>query len=150
MIVWDKGGGGLGANYSNAYELIGFFHNSPTQKALGQKKSGARPVHQANILRFNRVTGPERQHNAAKPVGLISEILMNSSEKGEIVADYFTGSGSTLIACEKTGRIFYGMEIGPKYCDITVSRWCNFTGKDEVKINGKTVSWVDHRVQKAA
>jgi hypothetical protein len=54
---------------------------------------------------------------------------MNSSKAGDIVADFFGGSGSTLIACEKTGRLCHMLEIDPKYVDVIVTRWMQFTGK---------------------
>jgi len=68
-------------------------------------------------------------HPTMKPVELIMRAISNSSRKTEIVLDTFMGSGSTLIACEKTGRICYGMEIDPHYCDVIVKRWQEFTGQ---------------------
>ena len=59
---------------------------------------------------------------------LIERAIENSSQVGDIVLDLFLGSGSTLIACERTGRVCYGMEIDPHYCDIVVMRWEAFTG----------------------
>jgi DNA modification methylase len=76
-------------------------------------------------------------HPTMKPVELILRALRNSSKAGDIVVDLFGGSGSTLIACEKIGRSAYLMEIDPAYCDVTVKRWENFTGKKAEKIDGK-------------
>ena len=70
-----------------------------------------------------------------KPVELIENAILNSTEKDMLVIDYFLGSGSTLIACEKTGRRCFGMEISPKYVDIAVKRWEEFTGKTAEKID---------------
>jgi DNA modification methylase len=67
-------------------------------------------------------------HSCEKPVGLIEDIL-NTYHKNGVVLDLFGGSGSTLIACEKTGRINRSMELDPKYCDVIVQRWQEFTGK---------------------
>jgi DNA modification methylase len=58
-----------------------------------------------------------------KPIGLCKEAIINSSRKGDIVMDLFLGSGSTLIAAEKTGRVCYGAELDPKYIDVIVARW---------------------------
>ena len=70
-----------------------------------------------------------------KPVELVEYCMGNSSTKGQIVLDSFLGSGSTLIAAEKTGRKCYGMELDPKYCDVIVKRWEDFTGQKASKEN---------------
>jgi DNA modification methylase len=71
-------------------------------------------------------------HPTQKPVELPERAINNSSQKGQIVLDLFGGSGSTLIACEKTGRKARLMELDPKYCDVIVKRWEDFTGKKAV------------------
>jgi DNA modification methylase len=68
-------------------------------------------------------------HPTTKPVELLERALLNSSNHGVIVFEPFCGSGSTLIACEKTGRRCNAMELDPKYCDVIVKRWEDFTGK---------------------
>ena len=68
-------------------------------------------------------------HPTTKPVELLERALLNSSNHGVIVFEPFGGSGSTLIACEKTGRRCNAMELDPKYCDVIVKRWEDFTGK---------------------
>jgi DNA modification methylase len=68
-------------------------------------------------------------HPTMKPVVLVENAILNSSEKNDIVFDVFGGSGSTLIACEKTGRICHMAELAPGYCDVIVKRWEDFTGK---------------------
>ena len=68
-------------------------------------------------------------HPTTKPIELINKAIKNSSKKNEIVLDIFLGSGSTLIACEKTNRICYGMELDTKYCDVIIERWEQFTGQ---------------------
>ena len=64
-----------------------------------------------------------------KPIELIARALRNSSKPGDVILDPFGGSGSTLIACEQLGRSCYTMELDPRYCDVIVERWQNFTGK---------------------
>lgn len=64
-----------------------------------------------------------------KPIKLIARFIVNSSRKGDPVADIFGGSGSTLIACEQLGRKCYMMEFDPHYCDVIIDRWQKFTGK---------------------
>jgi DNA modification methylase len=67
-----------------------------------------------------------------KPVELIERAVLNSSRRGETVLDPFAGSGSTLIACEKTGRRARLMEIEPCYCDVIIRRWEEFTGQEAI------------------
>ena len=68
-------------------------------------------------------------HPTMKPIELISNAILNSSEKNDIILDLFGGSGSTLIACEQTNRICYMMEIDPHYIDVIIERWENLTGE---------------------
>ena len=64
-----------------------------------------------------------------KPLALIERAIENSSEASDTVLDLFLGSGSMLIACERTGRSCYGMEIDPHYCAVAIARWESFTGQ---------------------
>jgi DNA modification methylase len=68
-------------------------------------------------------------HPTTKPVELLERAVLNSSNKGALVFEPFGGSGSLLIACEKTGRVSCNMELDPKYCDVIITRWENFTGQ---------------------
>jgi len=86
-------------------------------------------------------------HPTQKPIQLIEKALMNSSRIGELVIDFFGGSGSLMIACEKTKRNSCTMELDPFFTDIIIQRWCNYTGKSNVKINGKEVNWLKTRKQ---
>jgi DNA modification methylase len=80
-----------------------------------------------------------RQHPTMKPVELIERALRNSSKAGDIIADYFGGSGSTLIACERCERSTRLMEIDPRYSDVVVQRWQDYTGKSaRLNEDGKT------------
>ena len=74
-------------------------------------------------------------HPTMKPVKLIARQVKNSSRIGEKVLDLFGGSGTTLITCEQLGRINYTMEYDPKYVDVIIQRWEQFTGKKAVKLN---------------
>ena len=68
-------------------------------------------------------------HPTMKPIDLIVKAIKNSSKNKQIILDTFLGSGSTLIACEKTKRVCYGMELDPHYCDVIINRWEQYTGK---------------------
>lgn len=73
-------------------------------------------------------------HPTMKPIKLISKFILNSSKEGDIVGDIFGGSGSTLIACEQLHRKCRMMELDPKYVDVIIKRWEDFTGKKAVKV----------------
>ena len=72
-----------------------------------------------------------------KPLELVERAIENSSRAGDVVLDLFLGSGSTLIASERTGRVCYGLEIDPHYCQIVIARWEAFTGEKARKISRK-------------
>jgi DNA modification methylase len=71
-----------------------------------------------------------------KPLELVERCLENSSQPGDLVLDLFLGSGTTLVACERTGRACLGLEIDPHYCQIAIARWEAFTG-DQAKKDSK-------------
>ena len=90
---------------------------------------------------YNGLIGKEKErlHPTQKPVGLFVDLLNEYAKGGQIVCDPFLGSGTTIIACEKTNRICYGMEISPAYVDVAITRWQNFTGRQAVHAEtGKT------------
>ena len=71
-------------------------------------------------------------HPTVKPVALISDALRDVTKRGDVVIDTFLGSGSTLIAAQETGRLCCGVELDPRYVDVTVRRWQTVTGLDAV------------------
>lgn len=96
--------------------------------------------HQRRLLRgmwagfMGDIEASKRQHPTQKPTKILVEILQEYSADGDIIIDIFLGSGSTLIATEKTGRICYGMELDPKYIDVIIARWEDYTGNKAEKI----------------
>jgi len=92
-----------------------------------------------NVWHFGRTTGKEREmaggHATPKPLKLCARAIKSSSREGEKVLDVFGGSGSTLIACEQLNRSAYLMELEPKWVDVIINRWEEFTGKKAVKIS---------------
>jgi site-specific DNA-methyltransferase (adenine-specific) len=94
---------------------------------------------QTTILEFDK---PSRngEHPTMKPVALFEYQLLNNTKGGDIVLDSFGGSGTTMIAAEKNGRVGYLMELDPKYCDVIVKRWEDFTGKTAELIPNTTDS----------
>jgi DNA modification methylase len=90
-----------------------------------------------DVWDYPRVIGEERLgHATPKPVAMIERCIRSSSEENAIVIEPFLGSGTTLIAAEKTNRKCYGMEISPKYCDVIIQRWENATGQKAVLDEG--------------
>lgn len=87
-----------------------------------------------DVLRENKPLKNDL-HPTMKPIRLLAKLILNSSNEGDAVMDLFGGSGSTLIACEQTGRRCFTMELDPKYCDVIIHRWENFTGQKAVLLN---------------
>ena len=92
------------------------------------------PQNLTDIWKVSRDRAKDYDHPTQKPVEIIQRAITNSSEKEYTILDLFLGSGSTLIAAEKTGRICYGMEIDPKYVDVIIQRWQDYTNKKAVKL----------------
>lgn len=131
MIVWDKVHMGMGMFYRNTHELIICgYPRLEKIKMRGKKTYGA--VSDANVWSIQRES--QKQHTAQKPIELAKRAIGNSSSKGEVVLDLFGGSGTTLIACEDLARKCRMMEMEPKYCDVIVKRWEDFTGNTAVCI----------------
>ena len=93
-----------------------------------------------NVWHFSKTSGEEREsaggHATPKPIALCSRAIKSSSRENENVLDVFGGSGSTLIACEQLKRNAYLMELEPKWVDVIINRWEQFTGKKAVLLNG--------------
>ena len=95
----------------------------------GWREGAAHPWHsdrsQTTVMEFDK---PKKNdlHPTMKPVEMLVYLLKNSSKRGDLVMDTFGGSGSTLIACEQTGRACRTMELDPKYCDVIRRRWAEF------------------------
>jgi DNA modification methylase len=125
-IVWDKKSIGLGnSNYRPQHEFI-FYCGG---QWYGDKS-------ESDVWHMSRGATGKYVHPTQKPVELVERALSNSSKAGDVVIDCFGGSGSTLIACEKNNRHSRLMELDPKYCDVIIKRWQDFSGK--VAIHAET------------
>lgn len=129
LIVWDKKSLGLGANYRSQHEFILFYGK------LSHRN-------ETNVWSMKRDSTSEYVHPTQKPVELIVRAITNSSSESQLIFDAFLGSGSTLIAAQKTKRTCYGIELDPKYVDVIVSRYCKYAGKNTIKKNGEEIEWV--------
>tara|TARA_A100001011_G_scaffold305777_1_gene320474 strand:- start:1847 stop:3100 length:1254 start_codon:yes stop_codon:yes gene_type:complete len=122
-IVWDKKSIGLGmANYRPQHEFIFY--------CKGGQWYGSK--NQSDIWSMSRGNTSAYVHPTQKPVELIQIAINNSSKKGDLVLDVFAGSGSTIIACESIGRRAMLVDLDPKYCDVIIQRWQNYTGNNAV------------------
>lgn len=83
----------------------------------------------------------KRVHPTQKPIMTLEKMIGDFTDEGSTIFDGFLGSGSTLIASEKTGRICYGMELDPRYVDVIVQRYVDFTGNATIKKNGQEIIW---------
>lgn len=122
MVIWFKGGGGIGdlkKTFSTDYEMALVFNRGAE---LCGKRIGS-------VWKVGKDGATEYAHPTQKPVALAEEAIDKTAKPGATVLDLFGGSGSTLIACEKTGRHARLMELDPKYVDVIVRRWQEFTGK---------------------
>jgi len=126
-------------HYTWQYEPI-LYLSKGTPKFYGQKNH----PNVIEVASYNSFAGRKDDHGNAvnralhpnqKPVELIVKVIENSSKKNQIVADFFGGSGSTLIACEKTARRARIIELDPIYCDVIVKRWETYTGQEAKKQN---------------
>lgn len=132
FIIWAKNTFTLGrSDYQRQYEPILYGW------AEGQKHYWCGDRNQSDIWNYNKPNVNDL-HPTMKPVELVCRAIENSSKSRDIVLDCFGGSGSTLIACEKLNRSARLIELDPKYCDVIVKRWQEFTGKDAVSSDGKT------------
>lgn len=149
LCVWNKSNGGMGSLYRSKHELVLVLKKgtAPHTNCIelgrhGRYRSNVWDFAGINSFGSNRMAGLE-SHPTVKPVALVAEAIRDVSRHGEIVVDAFVGSGTTILAAERTGRIGYGIEIEPKYVDVTVSRWEALTGKAAVlEGSGKTFSEV--------
>ena len=129
MIIWDKGGGGIGDlehTFLTDFEIILCSNNSAkiTGKRIG------------SVWSIPKDNANDYVHATQKPVRLSATAIENTTNDDGIVLDVFGGSGSTLIACEQLNRTCYMMELDPKYCDVIIKRWETLTGEKAVLING--------------
>jgi DNA modification methylase len=133
VIVWDKKNAGLGyMAYRRQTEFILFIKGGPFKKG---------DTTDFDLWSIGRDNASDYVHGTQKPVAVPVRAILNSSKMDDSVLDLFLGSGSTLIAAQKTGRICFGMELDPKYVDVIVQRYVDYTGNTEIIRNGEKITW---------
>ena len=129
VIVWDKKQPGLGyMAYRRQCEFILFIKGKPFKKG---------DTTDFDLWSISRDDATTYVHGTQKPIKVPARAITNSSKAEDVVLDYFGGSGSTLIACEQLNRKCRMMEYDPKYIDVIIARWEQFTGQKAVLLNGQ-------------
>jgi DNA modification methylase len=137
LCVWTKDNPGMGSLYRSQHELVFVFKHGrePHRNHIQLGRYGR---NRSNVWSYPGVNSFSRSgsegnllalHPTVKPVALVADALRDCSSRGEIVLDAFLGSGTTLIAAERTGRICHGLELDPLYVDTAVRRWQALTGQ---------------------
>jgi hypothetical protein len=138
LCVWNKSNGGMGSLYRSQHELIGVYRvgNAPH---LNNVELGKHYRYRTNVWSYagQNAFGAKRDeelslHPTVKPIPLIADALLDVTSRGDHVLDGFLGSGSTLLAAEQIGRIAYGIEIDPRYIEVTLQRWLALTGEESI------------------
>ena len=140
LCVWVKDNGGMGSLYRSRHELIFVFRNSESSHR-NNIQLGRFGRNRTNVWEYPGVSTLSKQgdegnllalHPTVKPVALVADALLDCSAPKEIVLDPFLGSGTTLLAAEKTGRVCRAIELSPKYVDTAIRRWQNRTGQKAI------------------
>ncbi len=141
QCVWAKTNAGMGSLYRSQIEHVAVFKWG-TGKHVNNVELGRHGRNRSNLWSYPGMNSFGRGRDAAlkmhptlKPVGLIADIILDASRRGDIVLDPFLGSGSTLIAAHRTGRRGYGVELDPLYVDAALDRFSAVLGVDPIRIN---------------
>ena len=141
LCVWVKNNGGQGSFFRSRHELV-FVFRSGKSRSRNNIQLGKYGRYRTNVWEYPAVRGLSQQqsdegnllalHPTVKPVALVADAILDCSAPGNLVLDSFLGSGSTLMAAQRTGRICHGIEIDPVYVDVAIRRWQNYTGETAV------------------
>src|SRR5258708_7325685 len=138
LCVWAKDNGGMGSLYRSQHELVFVFKNGEVAHR-NNVMLGVHGRNRCNVWNYPCATSFARSgdegnllasHPTVKPVALVADAIMDASARRSIVLDGFLGSGTTVIAAERTGRRCFGLELDPLYVDTVVRRWQTFTRND--------------------
>jgi DNA modification methylase len=134
LCVWNKSNAGMGSLYRSKHELI-FVYRVGTAQHFNAVELGKHGRNRTNVWDYasvNSMAGSRREdlalHPTVKPTALVADAIQDVTRRGELVLDIFLGSGTTLIAAERTGRRCRGIDIDPAYVDVAIARWAAMTG----------------------
>lgn len=140
ICVWVKDKGGMGSLYRSQHELVLVFKNGKGSHR-NNVELGKHGRYRTNVWQYAGANTLSRQghegdllsmHPTVKPMNLVADAILDCSARSEIVLDPFLGSGTTLLASERTGRICYGVELSPTYVDLAITRWQAMTGQEAI------------------
>lgn len=139
LCVWSKDRGGMGSFYRSQHELVLVFQQ-PGAKHTNNIQLGKHGVNRTNVWAYPSAASSRngregdllKSHPTPKIVEMIGDAMLDCTVRGEIVVDTFLGSGTSLIAAERTGRTCFGMDLDPLYVDLTIRRWQAWTGDKAV------------------
>jgi len=141
LVVWNKSNAGQGSFYRSQHELIAVFRvgelahrNNIELGRFGRNRSNVWTYAGANTFGKGRMEAIA-SHPTVKPVALVADALLDCTARGEVVLDQFAGSGTTILAAEKVGRVAYGIEFEPRYVDVAINRWQRFTKLEAVLVD---------------
>jgi DNA modification methylase len=147
LCVWAKDNAGMGSLYRSQHELILVFKHG-TDAHVNNIQLGVYGRNRSNVWNYAGVNSFARStdegnllalHPTVKPLALVADVLMDASDRHDVVLDPFLGSGTTLIAAEKTGRVARAIEIDPRYVDVAIRRWQRWTGQVAIHVEtGRT------------
>lgn len=141
ICVWNKSNAGMGSLYRSKHEMV-FVYRVPGASHYNAVELGKHGRNRTNVWDYasvNSMRGSRREdlalHPTVKPVAMVADAICDVTRQGDLVLDIFLGSGTSLIAAERVGRYFRGVEIDPLYVDVAIERWRNLTGKEPVLVS---------------
>ena len=134
ICVWNKSNAGMGALYRSKHEMVFVYRvgDAPHTNMVELGRHGRNRTNVWDYPSVNSMAGSRREdlvlHPTVKPVAMVADAYQDVTKRGDLVFDIFLGSGTSLIAAERTGRRFRGCDIDPAYVDVAVERWVQMTG----------------------
>lgn len=142
LCIWNKSNAGMGSLYRSKHELVFVYRvgSAPHFNAIELGRHGRNRTNVWDYASVNTFAGARRAdlalHPTVKPTAMVADAIQDVTRRGDLVLDIFLGSGTTLLAAERTGRRFRGLDIDPAYVDVAIERWSAMTGKDPVLSSG--------------
>ena len=136
LCMWNKSNAGMGSLYRSKHELVFVYRvgNTPHFNAVELGRHGRNRTNVWDYASVNSLAGSRRQdlelHPTVKPAAMVADAIQDVTRRGDLVLDVFSGSGTTLIAAERTGRRFRGLDIDPAYVEVAIDRWSAMTGQE--------------------
>jgi len=135
ICVWNKSNAGMGSLYRSKHELVMVYRvgDGPHTNSVQLGRHGRNRTNVWDYASVNSLRGSRREdlalHPTVKPVALVADAICDVTRQGDLVLDIFLGSGTSLIAAERVGRRFRGLDIDAAYVDVAITRWEQLTGR---------------------